>query len=91
MDGLYQTRMKLQKSLTSASSSADSVMTTSVISQIKVAEDAMMNWMRNFNPGYEGANPDETIQYLLDQKKSIEAVSKQMKGALKEGEHLLNK
>lgn len=89
MDGLYQTRMKLQK-LVDTDSSADDSARIEGIARIKRAEDAMMDWMHNFNPSYEGANPDETIQYLLDQKKSIEAVGKKMRTARKEGEALLN-
>jgi outer membrane murein-binding lipoprotein Lpp len=90
MDGLYQTRMKLQKQLASQTTSEDSLTIVTTLSTIKAAEDHMMNWMRNFNPTYEGANPDETIQYLLDQKNSIKAVSKQMKNAKNVGLHLLS-
>ena len=89
MDGLYQTRMKLQKLAASDSAGIDSVEVAAIILQIKNAEEAMMDWMHNFNPGYEGANPDETIQYLLDQKNSIEALGKQMKTAKLAGQGLL--
>jgi outer membrane murein-binding lipoprotein Lpp len=91
MDDLYQMRMQLQKKLTTLTTEEDSTKVLETIVVLQNAEEHMMNWMRNFNPGYEGANTEETIQYLLDQKNAIQVVSKQMTKAKGAGQALLNR
>ena len=90
MDGLYQTRMKLQKVLADSTLTDSSAIVTA-IGQIKLAEDAMMDWMHNFNPVFEGETDEITLQYLTDQKASITVVGEQMRNAKKQGELLLEK
>lgn len=84
MDNLYTARMKLQKA------EGDSVAINNLIAEIKSAEDAMMDWMRNFNPVFEGETDQETLDYLKDQKVSMQSVADQMNGALKKSEAVLN-
>lgn len=46
----------------------------SLKTQLSLADDAMMNWMRDFNPDYEGKSHEEIIQYLNEEKTKINAV-----------------
>jgi len=87
MDDLYRTRMNLQKAAEADSTSQE--MMTKAIGQLAEAEDAMMVWMRNFNPTFRGNTHEETMAYLQDQKRTMQAVAKQMKKALKEGKSKL--
>ena len=52
MDNLYKTRIALQKQVQSDSSATEETMQT--ILDLKTAEDAMMDWMHNFNLTYKG-------------------------------------
>ena len=56
--------------------------------QIGEASEGMMQWMRAYEPAFEGT--DEEIQaYLEEQKKSIQQVKEDMEGALANGEEAL--
>lgn len=86
MDDLYRTRKQLEKVL-----AEDSTNTTlgPIIQNLSDGEDAMMDWMRNFNPGYEGDTDDETLKYFQDQKESILKVGIEMKAVLESGKQAL--
>ncbi len=91
MDDLYKTRMKLQQLADTDSTQSGQDTVAELIQEIKLAEDAMMNWMRNFNPNFEGETDDETIAYLLGQKESMSQVSEQMNQALAVGKERLER
>ena len=90
MDPLYQTRKQLQDK-------ADSLDPTSaaygqhgeLIRKIEVAEAEMMNWMRNYEPNFEGQTDSVTTYYYEAQKAAIEEVASQMNAALEEGKSML--
>ncbi len=50
------------------------------------ADDAMMNWMREFHSDYEHVAKSEIMDYLEKQKERITAVGKQMNEAIAEAE-----
>ena len=56
--------------------------------ELDAANESMMEWMRNFDPNFEGTD-EETLKYLNAQKASIQEVNKRMKESLKKGEELL--
>lgn len=58
--------------------------------ELSAANESMMNWMRNFDPNFEG-NVEETMQYLTDQKASITVVKEKMLKSLEAGSRLLEK
>ena len=60
----------------------------SAADSIAVANDGMMEWMRNFNPDFEGTD-EEVINYLNEQKRSITKVRDDMLGTLESGQQLL--
>ena len=84
-DDLYKMRMTLQKKLKEDTSLLQTNI-PGVIQQLSDGEDAMMDWMHNFNLTYKGETDDDTYSYFVEQKKSMTAVSDQMKEALKLGE-----
>ena len=55
---------------------------------IALANEAMMDWMRNFDPTYS-ASEEEVKDYLLKKKKGIETVAKMMNEKLAEGQEAL--
>lgn len=55
--------------------------------RLAAANDAMMQWMRGFNPKFEGSE-EEVINYLTEQKNKIDQVKENMLGALEEGNQL---
>ena len=57
-------------------------------SEIADANEGMMEWMRNFEPEYEGTH-DELLQYFKDQKIKVEKVKEDMLESLASGEKAL--
>ncbi len=83
--------MKVQKQL---KLKADSIATNdeetaerlrSLASDIELANEAMMDWMRNFDPNFEGTE-EEKQAYLEKKKKGIAKVAELMNGSLQTGE-----
>lgn len=89
MDDMYLTRQALQKA--ADADSLQSATYTASMQRIADAESAMMTWMNNFNPLFRGASHEETMDYLKEQKKTMQAVADQMTDALKEGKAKLPK
>ena len=56
--------------------------------QIASANEGMMDWMRNYEPTYEGTE-EKVLSYLEEQKKSIQRVKENMEGALTRGQKIL--
>jgi hypothetical protein len=56
--------------------------------RIGEANASMMQWMRGYEPEYEGTE-EEIVQYLNDQKASIQQVKEDMLTSLAEGKKLL--
>lgn len=56
--------------------------------ELKEANDDMMDWMHSFNIPEE-ASDDEIREYLLQEKKAIQAVHAEMKKAISEAAFLL--
>ncbi|RED99432.1 hypothetical protein [Marinoscillum furvescens] len=73
------------------SSATDSVMAAKyqeLATQIELANESMMDWMRKFNPNFEGSE-EEVKAYLQDQLKGIKKVSDDMNNSLKAGREAL--
>jgi hypothetical protein len=81
--------LMLQADSIQAVDSAQAAILISASDELNAANEGMMNWMRNFNPNFEGTD-EETLNYLNEQKASIEEVNKNMKESLSKGEALLS-
>lgn len=85
---------KVRKQLEAlASSRADSLQGTNdslasryqgIASELAAANEGMMDWMRNYEPNFEGTE-EEQREYLLAQKEKIEKVKAEMLDALEKG------
>ena len=66
---LMQTKKELESYRTADSSSA---MLDEAIGDLKAADEAMMNWMRNFeSPDEQGGTDDEKMTYLEEEKQKM--------------------
>ena len=80
----------MEKSLRALSANnQDSLEIRKEADALKSASDGMMQWMRNYQPDFEGTE-DEYIQYLQDQKKLVEKVKNDINSSLAAGEARLN-
>tara|TARA_B100001245_G_C22732061_1_gene355331 strand:- start:252 stop:662 length:411 start_codon:yes stop_codon:yes gene_type:complete len=73
------------------SSAADSVVAAKyqeLAREIEVANESMMNWMRNFEPDFAGT-PEEVEEYLQGELEKIETVKSDMLKSLEEGKKAL--
>lgn len=59
------------------------------ISELQVADEAMMHWMRNFQVDQEGWSHDSIISYMEYEKKQISQVKDQMLRVIDSSEKLL--
>jgi len=60
------------------------------ITELKIANNSMMEWMRQFEQIEESTPHGEVMKYLLNQKKLIDKVKEDMLKAKKKGEYYLN-
>ena len=61
------------------------------IAQLQRADDAMMDWMRDYHPPVEEDPADSSLAYLEAQKISIVQVDEQIDESLAHGKEILNK
>ena len=77
--------IKIRKALMEkAQESVDSTTLLNLSNNIDIAHEEMMQWMRNYEPGFTGSN-DEVRKYLLEQKTAIQQVREKMIGSLNSG------
>lgn len=55
---------------------------TQTIEQLGAADEAMMTWMRNFDPEYPGKSHEEIMAYLNNQKVKINSVDSVIKNII---------
>lgn len=55
------------------------------------ADDAMSNWMKNFNPDYTGKSHDDVMKYLREQKLQVKQIDSLLLDATKQSEQYLLK
>lgn len=63
-------------------------MLTTAADEIGDANESMMQWMRDYEPDFEGTD-EEIRKYLKDQKKSIQQIKVNMNGSLAKGKEIL--
>lgn len=87
--------MKLTKQLKAKSDSIedknDQEIVLQLIEDLELANESMMNWMRQFEPIEEGTPHGEVIEYLTDQKEKIEKVKDDMLSSKENAEEYLLK
>lgn len=63
----------------------------SLKNQLTKADDAMMNWMHQFNPDYTGKSHEEVMSYLNDQKVKIDSVKTLFEESLSKSKQFISK
>lgn len=58
---------------------------------LTTADDAMMNWMHQFNPDHTGKSHDEVMNYLKDQQVKIDSVKTLFDQSLSNSELFISK
>jgi len=89
MDKIMNLKKSLRMELDSVSND-ESTNIRGLIISLENADKAMMNWMRNYDPQMKDMSEDEKIEYLKNQKASIQEVSEQMKSSISEVDSYLN-
>lgn len=90
MGDLMKTKKRLLAKA-NAMMSTDSAMATNLqmlAEEVDLANESMMDWMRNFDPNFTGTE-DEVKSYLTKKKEGIEKVAKAMNSKLAEGKEAL--
>ena len=80
--------LMLQADSIKASDSVRAITLIAASDKIAAANESMMDWMRNFDPNFEGSD-QEIENYLNEKKASISQVREDMLGSLEEGKNLL--
>ncbi len=68
---------------------SDGTVYTEAIETIENADEAMMNWMRNFEPMNDGQPHEEIVEYYTAQKAKMDSVKVVMESALQLGNDLI--
>lgn len=91
MGELRDTRKKLSALADSVivSDSAMAAKYSELADNIELANEAMMEWMRNFDPNYAGSPEENEKEYLKRQLEGIESVKKHMNESLEKGKEAL--
>ncbi len=76
-------------SLDSTSAQAEIEMGAERVQALADAEEAMMNWMRNYESPSEETPEEEAKKYLTEQKNSIGEVAQQIDNSLEKGKAFL--
>jgi hypothetical protein len=88
MGALMKTKKQLLAKANSTADSALSIELKTLAQEIELANESMMDWMRNFDPDFEGTE-EEIKDYLMKKKKGIEKVAEAMNSSLERGEKAL--
>ena len=60
------------------------------VDELEIANEAMMDWMADYKPGFENENPaDSSIVYYSGQEKEIEEVKTKIEESIDEAGKLL--
>ena len=62
---------------------------TMTLARLNEADDAMMDWMRNYNPNNAEMSREERLKYLQSEKNKILEVQKKMNSAISGAESLI--
>jgi hypothetical protein len=90
-DALMKNKMQLDSLLKlPAKDTAEKVNMKAIDMKLAAAEEAMENWMHNFEPDVTNKSHDQIIKYFNDQKKGIMSVDSQMNAAITESTKYLS-
>lgn len=90
MNDIYKIKEELKKDIANAPDMVETKKKNmeSAILKLDGASEAMMDWMRNFDPLPDSLGEDTARKYLEEQKLKVEKVKEDMLQALEEAERL---
>ncbi len=90
MDDIYKLKQELKKQISDTPNLVDEKRRTieATILKLDSASEAMMVWMRNFNPLPDSLGEDKAREYLEDQQEKIEKVKDEMLDAINKATEL---
>jgi len=77
MDTLILKKDSIKKAFPGLDTSAENKTMRDLSSQIVKADDAMSDWMHNYNPDFKGKSHEEIMKYLEQQKKQVSQINTQ--------------
>jgi len=90
MDDIYKLKQELKKQISDKPDLVDEKRRTieATILKLDSASEAMMVWMRNFNPLPDSLGEEKAREYLEDQQEKIENVKEEMLDAINKATEL---
>ena len=90
MDDIYKLKQELKKQISDTPNLVDEKRRTieATILKLDSASEAMMVWMRNFNPLPDSLGEEKAREYLEDQQEKIEKVKDEMLDAINKATEL---
>ena len=87
---LMDNKMKIDTLLTTTTDTAQKAELTRLKAELLVSEQAMENWMQNFDPEKGSKSHEDKVTYLTDQKKQIITIDSLMNAAIDKSTQYLN-
>ena len=87
---LMDNKMKIDTLINTTPDTAKKAELTHLKAELMVAEQAMENWMQNFDPEKGSKSHEEKVIYLTDQKKQIMTIDSLMNAAIDKSTQYLN-
>ena len=87
---LMKNKMKIDTLLTTIKDTLAQQPLKKLSTNLVTAEEAMENWMQNFDPEQNGKTHEQVVTYLNDQKKQVVAIDSQINVAIKQSSEYLN-
>jgi len=91
LDTLMMKKDSIKKAYPNLDTSAENKTIRSLSLQITKADDAMSDWMHNYNPDFRGKPHDEIMNYLDQQKKVVSQINKQYNSVIQASNQYLLK
>ncbi len=91
LDTLIMKKDSVKKVFPAMDTSAENKKMRSLSTQILKADDAMSDWMHNYNPDFSGKPHQEVMDYLAQQKKIVGQINTQYKSVIQTSNQYLLK
>lgn len=91
LDTLLLKKDSIKRAFPALDTSAENKTMRALSSQILKADDAMSDWMHNYNPDFSGKSHEEIMNYLAQQKKIVGQINNQYNSVIQASNQYLLK
>lgn len=91
LDTLILKKDSVKKAFPALDTSVENKTMRTLSSRILKTDDAMSDWMHNYNPDFRGKSHQEIINYLAQQKKQVSQINAQYNAVIQSSNHYLLK